>query len=237
MRTLLLFLMMVTFAQAEITSFTAESFSAIIAKSAKIEQRTDTVAVFLTGDLAPESGAFLTITSNYKFVSPYVDAVGVTIEPSKTTKSLFNMYAPIGKYKVLLVESDPEKGILFSNREIEITAIGTKPPIVVPPPGDYNSIIKVSKDNADRLNDPKTRASLKAAYTSVVPILEGKTYEDARNLVITARFAVFNARQGSSRLVDWDSWRIAVDNELVKQVKPGDTVKYLQALKAIISSL
>jgi hypothetical protein len=237
MKSILILLMLTAFAQAEITTFTVAPFSAIIAKSAKIEQRTTDVAVFLTERVAGEqSGVFLTIASDWKFVTPYIDVVGVKIEPSKTTKSMFNMYAPPGKYKILLVESDPEKGLIFSNREVVVgTPTVTDPPVVVP--GDFAALIKATKDNATRLNDPKTRAELKAAYSDVMPLIVGKSYDECKSSIVAARFFVFNSRQGLSRLVDWDSWRVAVDAELVKVVKVGDTAGYIKAMSAIINAL
>jgi hypothetical protein len=236
MRTIILLLMMTAFANAEVV-FKSESFSAVIAKSAKVEQRADTVAVFLTGRQEGEqTGAHLTITSDYKFVTPYTAEAGVVIEPSKTTKSLYFLYAPPGTYKILLIESDPDKGLKLSNAESVVD--GVKPPVVLPPvAGDFAALTKAVKDNAARLKDPRTQSELKIAYADVIPLLAGKSYEECKATITAARFFVFNQRQGPSRLVDWDSWRTAVDAELVKVVKAGDAAGYIKAMTAIINAL
>lgn len=210
-----------------------EPFIAISAKSARVEPLTDSVAVFLTEKSPTEkTGAFLRIASTSKWATPY-SKEGI-LSQSKTVPGTWMFFAPPGKYTILIIEFDPDKGPALSDIEVSIPTSPTGP---IPGVGDFTALVKVSKELADKLNDPKTRTALKTAYASLEPILADKSYDDAKNLIVAARFAVFNARQGTSRNVDWDSWRVAVDAELAKVVKPGETAKYIQALKAIVSSL
>lgn len=216
-----------------------EQFVAITAKSVRTEPLADRVAVFLTErDSKERTGAFLMVTSQMKWVSPYSDNPAITLAQSSVDPKLWMMFAAPAKYRVLFIEFDPEKGPKFSS--IEIT-IGDPPPVIVDPPiippGDFAVITKVSKENAGRLNDPPTRSALKIGYQTAINGMTGKTYEECRSMMIAARFAVFNARQGPSRNVDWESWKNAVDVELVKVIQPGETGKYIQAMLAAIAGL
>lgn len=215
---------------------TVEPFTAITAKSVRIEPLVNSVAVFLTERNPTErTGAFLNITSASKWATPY--SPDWSIVPSKTTPNSWLFFAPAGKYKILIIEFDPDKGPTFNNVDVTIPGPIQPPPPPPPPPGDYSLLAKAAKDNADRLNDPPTRIALKAAYQTAINGMSGKTFDECRSIVITSRFAVFNARQGPSRNVDWESWKNAVDAELVKLVKAGETEKYIQAMTFVISGL
>lgn len=218
----------------EVTQFPSPG---IVAKSARIVQLTDSVVVFVTGrDAQERTGADLLITSTYKWVTPYSQDEAVILHQSSTTPNTWMIFASPGKYKLLLIEFDPETGPKLSNAEVVIT--GTKPPPIVKPPiGDFAAITKAAKDNADKLNDPTTRASLKDAYSLTIPLMKDKTYDECKILVTTARFGVLNNRRGASDLADWNAWKQAVDVELKKVVSPGETNKYVSAIEAIILGL
>lgn len=223
-------------ASAQVTVDT-EQFVAIFAKSARLEPLQEKVAVFLTErEDGERTGAFLSIKSTSKWATPYIDNDDVSITAIAKIPGSWLMFAKPGKYKITIIEFDPERGPNFS--KIEVTIKGS---IVVPPPpppeGNFTAITKAAKDNADRLNDPPTRVALKSAYTITVPLLAGKTYDECKMLVTAARFGAFNARTGTSRDVNWESWKLAVDVELIKVVSPGETEKYIQAILAIISGL
>lgn len=217
----------------------AEQFIAITAKSARTEPLSDRVAVFLhERDAGEKTGVFLTITSSAKWATPYTHDSAVQLAPSKVNPGSWLMFAVPGKYKILVIEFDPISGPIFNN--VDVT-VGTSPPPIAPPitppPGDFTEVTQASKDNADRLNDPPTRIALKAAYGLTIPLMNGKTYDECKTLVTAARFGAFNARAGASRDVDWESWKKAVDAELVKFVKVGDVAKYTQAIEAIVEGL
>lgn len=227
------------FAQLKVDT---EQFTAILAKSARIEPLTDRVAVFLTErDAGERTGAFLNISTRVKWVAPYSENPAVSLTRSSVTPERWMMFAVPGKYRILIIEFDPETGLKLSNIEVTIGPVVVPPPVVPPPvivpPGDFANVAKASKDNADRLNDPPTRTALKAAYQMAIDGMSGKTFDECRSMAIASRFAVFNARQGPSRNVDWESWKNAVDVELVRLVRPGETGKYIQAMLAVIAGL
>lgn len=215
----------------------AEQFIAITAKSARVEPLQERVAVFLTArDEGERTGAFLTIKSDAKWATPYIDNDDVSITAIAKIPGAWLMFAKPGKYKLTIIEFDPERGPNFSKVEVTINGSAVVPPPVTPP-SDFAAITKAAKDNADRLNDPPTRTALKTAYSATIPLMAGKTYDECRMLVTAARFGAFNSREGVSRDVDWESWKKAVDAELVKLVKGGETEKYTQAIQAIVSGL
>lgn len=217
-----------------------EQFQAITAKAARIEPMTDSVAVMLV-ERTPgvKTGASLTISSEYKHSAPYIDKPGVTITQSQVDPKRWLMFAPTGKYRLLVVESDPERGLKFNNVEVEI---GTAPPDDNPPPddpppsGNLDSLTKVAKETADRLNDPPTRAALAKGYAAVVPLLQGKTYAEAMENVQRARRMILQPAMRNNPVV-WNDWLKAVDAEMSKVVPAGDADKYRAAIEAIIKGL
>jgi len=214
-------------------SIKVESFDALIAKAVQIEQLPESVAVILTDKAGSKTGAYLQVSSTKKWATPVLDGIEIT---QTKTPGEWIMFAPAGKYRVLLAEFDPETGPRYTYHDVLIGK-GSDPGQPPPTTGDFTAVAKAAKDGSDRLNDPPTRAALASAYKAALTAIAGRSYDDARATVTAARFAVLNARKGPSLQVDWQSWLKAVDAELVKAVPAGDADKYRQALAAIIAGL
>lgn len=216
-------------------------FEAIKAKSAQVLELQDSVAVILEErEAGVKTGAELTITSNVKWPTPWLDKVGTTLDQSKTDPSKWILFAPPGVHRVTVVEFDPERGPKFTGVDVTVLPPKDAPkpdPGNPPPTGDYAALIAVVDAEADKTNDPTTRATLAAAYKAAIVGWGSKTYTEVRAAVTTSRWAVLNAREGSSENADWDTWRLAVDKELGKVVPPGDTAKYAEAISAIVKGL
>lgn len=220
-----------------------KQISAVIAKAAATESLEEDVAVFLTEPKGQKQGIEFTFSTTAKFA--IIRAANANQDQQKVTKSKLRpntwfLFGNPGKYSITVIESDPEKGLDFIDAKFTIQG-STEPDEpdkpIDPPAGDFVAITKASKDTADKLNDPTTRSALKTAYSSTIPLMKDKTYEECRTLVVTARFSVLNARQGLSRTIDWESWKIAVDIELKKLVNPGDSNRYIKAVEAIVAGL
>lgn len=241
MRTLtfcLAMLLSASSAMAELKVEVTQFSGVILTKSVRTESLTDKVAVFCVDrEVGEKTGAFLKFTTTEKWVAPYSDNPAITLAGSTVTPGTWMMFAAPGVYRILAIEFNPESGPKFNN--VDVT-IGTPPPIgppIVIPPGNFAAVTLTSKMNADRLNDPATRAQLKAAYTAARTAMGGKQHDECKIIVTAARFAVLNARQGASRMVDWESWKFACEKEVLKVVPQGDAVKYSQAIDAIITGL
>jgi hypothetical protein len=220
-------------------SITVTPFEGIVAKSVKVEQLTDSVVVILTDRQAgTKTGAYLQIESDKKWATPLLD--GVTISQTKTAGEWI-LFANPGKYRLLLAEFDPDTGPRYSFHDLVIpgaTKPDPKPDDPVPPPtGDFAELQSVAKRVAAELNDPKTRNALSAAYKSTLPAMQNRTYEQNVAAVKSARNFVLSSRLGSSRMVDWNQWLLAVDVELQKVVRAGDNAAYATAIDAIATAL
>lgn len=212
-------------------------FDAIRAKAVKVEQLADSVAVILT-DREPgtKSGAYIKVTSKEKWATPLIDGVNIT---RTELPGEWVLFAPAGKYRLLLIEFNPETGPSYSYHNVT-TGLIPGPvdpgPVDPPPAGDFTSLRKVVKDSADRIADPRSRAALIAAYTTTVQS-NVKVYEELVAMTKANRRAALQLRLGDSRAKDWSIWLASVDAELAKVVTPGDSAAYIAALKAIIESL
>lgn len=232
-----IWLLLCQFACAQ--TIVVESFEAITAKSVKTLELPDAVAVILT-ERQPgvRTGAFIQVTSDRKWATPVYDGIEIkeTAQPGQ-----WLMWAPPGKYRILLAESDPEIRPRYTFHDVVIK-VGTEPPPDTddptdpPPTGDFAALTKATKDAADRLNDPKTRAALASAYKGTLSLIQGKTYAEATDTVQKARRMVLLIHMKGNP-ADWDSWRTAVDVELGKVVPAGDAAKYVQAIAAIVKGL
>lgn len=224
---LCLFTQTAAFAQ----TITVKSFEAIEAKSVKIEELANSVAVMLESPLpGVKTGAYVTVNSDFKWAVPSYD--GLDFKETKTRGEWITFAKP-GLYRILIGEFDPERGPRLTYHDLVIN--GTKPPID-PPTSDFASLTKAAKDVADRLNDPPTRTALAAAYRSAMASAAGKPYAEAQSIVRMARQTAFQANMRGNATV-WNDWRIAIDAELVKVVPAGDVEKYLQAIAAIVKGL
>ena len=221
-------------------SIEVKPFVADLAKSVKVEQLPESVAVIFTDRIGTRAGAYLQVTSEKKWATPLLD--GVEITQTKIPGEWILFAAP-GRYRVLLAEFDPETGPKYTYHTVVIE--GKKPedpqdPVDPPPPpiGDFAAIKQVAKQAADAMNDPTTRAALLAVYRSAVANSDGKSYDEMLAAVTSARAAALRVREReSTRTKEWAVWLGAVDVELKKAVKPGDVAAYIEALKAIVAGL
>lgn len=213
-------------------------FEALVAKSVKVEQLTDSVAVILDGTPTKQTGAYLRVASDKKWATPILKGVTIT---QTTNPGEWILFTKPGKYELLLAEFDAETGPRYSYHDLIIGGSTTPDPKpdpdkpVDPPTGDYAELSNVAKSVADSLADPKTRTALASAYRSAIS--SATSYEDTVNAVINARRLVLSARQGESRNKDWSTWLNTVDMELKKVVQPGDKTAYASALQAIVKAL
>lgn len=235
MRTILILALCLIARTGFAQSIAVKPFDALLAKSVKVEQLSDSVAVILDEPSGSKTGAYLQITSDAKWATPVYDGLEFT---RTKAPGEWIVFAPSGKYRVLLAEFDPETGPKYTYHDLIIGKGTTPPPPTDPPPtGDFTALTKAAKDGADRLNDPPTRTALAAAYKAALTSIAGKPYDEAKLVITAARFAVLNARKGPSLQVDWNSWLKQVDVELVKVVPAGDAGRYAAAIDAIIKGL
>jgi len=214
-----------------------QQFEAITAKSVKVEQIGDSVAVMLTDrDPGSKTGAILRVNIEKKWATPLLDGKNIT---ESSVKGEWLLFADPGSYRVLLIEFDPERGPSFTYHPVVIKGPVKDPvkPDPVNPPGDYAQLHKVAKELADGLADPKTRNALAVAYRGALEASAGKSYDEVLKTITTARAFALRARQGDLLLKDWDAWRRAVDAELIKAIEPGDVASYTAAVRAIIDAL
>lgn len=218
-------------------SIEVKPFTADLAKSVQVEQLPDSVAVIFTEKIGTKTGAYLQVASDKKWATPVLDRVEIT---QTKLPGQWILFAPAGKYRVLLAEYDPETGPRYTYHDLVIG--GTTPPpdkpdepVDPPPPVGFESIKQVSKQYADLLADPLTRSALSAAYRPVLQL--NKPYDEMVTSTKAARRLALQSRSGDARAKDWSQWLNAVDAELQKVVKPGDVQAYLAALKAIVEGL
>lgn len=234
---LIIFVLLCSSALAQVKVDVAP-FLAITAKSAKVEPLDDKVAVFLTErDPGERTGAFLTITSQMKWATPYLD----TVEFKKTTQpSQWMMFAKPGKYRVTIIEFDPELGPMFSGIDVVIPGTITQPPIdpppVDPPPTptpDFVALQKLSDELADKLADPSIRKVLGEAYGTALKEITAKAldYDQAVVTVAVSRFAALSTQPMTK---DWNGVFLKpIGLEVGKLVKVGDISAYFKAITAI----
>jgi hypothetical protein len=234
MRPLTLILISLCSLQSFGQTIEVKPFEAIQAKAVKVEQLQDSVAVILT-DRVPgtQTGAYLQVTSKAKWATPLLDGINITRTQQPGEWVLF---APSGKYRVLLAEFDPETGPNYTFHDLVIGSVKPDDPDPKPPVGDFAQLKKVAKEVADAKNDPLTRRALVTAYRSI-DSMAGKSYGEMVSGIKMARRAAGQARQGDARAKDWNDWLMAVDVELQKAVAPSDAVGYFNAVKAIAQAL
>lgn len=233
-----LFLLLCSSAFAQL-KVDVEPFRAITAKSARVEPLADRVAVFLTDrDAGERTGAFLKITSASKWAIPFLDPFEIT---SSTEPGRWMMFAPAGKYRVTIIEFDPELGPKLTGVEVVIPGTGTPPvdppPVIPPPVGDYKALENLADELADKLADPEVRKALAGAYKSAIETITTRNlpYGDAQTAVSVARFAAFSSRPMTK---DWNGGFLKpISLEVSKIVATPDVVAYVAAIKAIQTGL
>jgi hypothetical protein len=229
------------------TQVTVTQANAIVAKSAKVEQLTDRVALFLEGE-EPERklGLRIAVKSTAKFVAVRAVIVGQgrPVVVSRLAGGDYLLFGQPAIYAITVIESDPEKGLNFTDVESEI--VGDKPaepdkptePDKPEPPGnsDLAKLESVSREAAKKLNDPKTAQALAAAYRKAALDMEAATTVDAaKTIAQAARRQVLLSRTGSSLAVDWNSWMQAIEPEVSKHI--GSVKTYQNAVLTVAKSL
>ena len=230
MRTILILALCLIARTGFAQSIKVEPFEALVAKSVRTIELPEGVAVILEESQGVKTGAYLKVTSDRKWATPVYD--GINIGETKTPGEWI-MFAPPGKYRVLLAETDSELRPRYTWHDVVIN--GAQPP-TDPPTGDFSALTKASKEAADKLNDPKTRAALAAAYKTALTAAAGKPYANAQSIVTMARRTALQANMRGSD-ANWNSWLKQIDAELTKIVPAGDAEKYLQAISAIVKGL
>lgn len=217
--------------------------TAITAKSARVEQLSDRVAIFVEGeDPVRQLGLRITVQSTAKWVAVRATIIGQG-RPVNVTKLANGDYLLFGKpatYAITVIESDPDKGLNFT--DVEATIVGSTPvePVdpVDPPPvsGDLAALSKIAKEASAKLNDPKTASALSAAYKKAAIEIENITSVEAAKVIVSdKRRAVLNARTGDSLTKDWNSWLVSIEPELSKHLTSVAT--YRMAVFSIANSL
>lgn len=221
--------------------------NAIVARSAKIEQLTDRVALFLEGEEPQRQlGLRISVKSTAKFVAVRAVVVGQG-RPVPVVRLTGGDYLLFGKpsvYAITVIESDPDKGLNFT--DVESTIVGSAPvepvdpvqPVEPDQPGspDLATLERISRESATKLDDKPTALALSAAYKQAATTLDtALTIEAAKSTVQAARRAVLLARKGDSLKKDWNSWLAAIEPEVVKHL--SSVQGYRSAVLTVAKSL
>jgi hypothetical protein len=216
--------------------------TAITAKSARVEQLSDRVAIFVEGeDPVRQLGLRITVQSTAKWVAVRATIIGQgrPVSVSKLANGDYLLFGKPATYAITVIESDPDKGLNFTDVEATIGSTPVEPVDPVKPPpvtGDLAALAKIAKDASAKLNDPKTASALSAAYKKAATEIENITSVEAAKVIVSAqRKAVLNARTGDSLTKDWNSWLVAIEPELSKHLTSVAT--YRMAVLSISNSL
>lgn len=219
--------------------FPVKQVIVVKASSAKITQKEDHVLITAENlDTKPLYGIEIIIPA--KFIQVYnivtINGQSFASFPPKIYKAEDNNYLILGKPGDKLGISVPNPDGPPTYQEATI-----KPNIVLPPPeepgtpiGDYAKLAELSDKLADEVNDKPTRAKLIEAYNAV--LLTDKTYEQLVDDLKFARQTVLGSRPKPIKS-DWEPWRLGIEAELLKVVKPGDVASYVAAFKAVVEGL
>jgi hypothetical protein len=221
--------------------------NAIVAKSAKVEQLTDRVALFIEGEEPQRQlGLRISVKSTAKFVAVRAIIVGQgrPIPVYRLTGGDYLLFGKPGIYAITVIESDPDKGLNFT--DVESTIVGSTPvepvdpidPVEPDQPSnpDLATLERISREFATKLNDPKTAKALSESYKKSAADIETiTTIEAAKSVVQAARRQVLLSRTGASLAVDWNSWLQAIEPELSKHL--GSVKAYQNAVSTVAKSL
>lgn len=167
---------------------TISPITARIAKSASVEPLSNSVAVFLEEEEpAPRKGLEIAVVTQSKFSTVIANQIGGRSVPLEKTKSgKWLLFGPQGVYNIIVIESDPEKGLNVTTHE---GVIGE----VVPPPVTDTGFVEAVRKVVKEIADPTTAKQLAQAYTQVANsgIAE---LEPMKQAAITARRAVLLSR-------------------------------------------
>ena len=111
-----------------------------------------------------------------------------------------------------------------------------KPP--VPNPPSFQDLYEVSKDGADKVNDPTTRSTLQNNLNRILPdIVKASSVDEAKKLVTNTVEAVLLLRTSPSRDALWFmSWRKPLFDKISK-IEFKNTTEYSNAIKVVINGL
>jgi hypothetical protein len=215
---------------------------AITAKSARIEQLSDRVAIFVDGeDPGRQLGLQIKVKSNAKFIAVRAVVIGEgrPIAISKLPSGDYLLFGKPGNYQITVIESDPDKGLGFT--DVESAIVGSTPvepvdPVQPPPSGDFAKLTEIACEVAKKINDPDTASALSKAYKQAYEeTASATTVEAAKATVTEKRRAVLNARKGESLSKDWNAWLVAIEPEISKHL--GSVASYRAAVNAISKAL
>lgn len=214
--------------------FPIEQVTLVRASSAEIIQKEDHVLI-VAKDLqtAPIYGIRFVVPAKYVQVYNIVIINGQSFAsfPPKVYESSDNKYLITGKPNDKLGISVPT--IDGPPTYQEATILPSSPP-EDPPVEDLAELVKLSDKLADEVNDPLTRAKLVAAYPGVLS--STKTFQQLVDDLKFTRQMVLSTRPKPIKS-DWEPWRLGIEAELLKVVKPGDAESYIAAFKAVVEGL
>lgn len=212
--------------------------SAITAQSARIEELSDRVAIFVEGeDPERKLGLRIAVQSTAKFVAVRAVIVGQgrPIAVSKLKSGDWLLFGKPAIYAITVIESDPEKGLNFTDVEATIGKPDKPTDPDIPPPIDTSELFKVAKAATQLVNDPTTAKALSAAYKSAANELMQQTIDEAKQIVGAKRRAVLLARTGESLRKDWNAWLVSIEPEVAKHL--GTLEAYKSALLTLAKAL
>lgn len=223
MKTILVWLLLavVTLADGPFqTQISVVETEAVTAKAASLEPMADRVAVFLTDpDPVKQLGLVITVKTDAKHIAVRATLVDSTkqIRVAKRQNGDYYLFGQPAKYAITVIESDPEKGLSFSDIEAEITSREptTPPPPPPPPPPpspDLEQLRATTKSAAAAINDPQTAAALGQAYLAAAAKMAGQTdLAVCKAIAVAARRESLLARTGPSLRIDWTPFLVAIE--------------------------
>lgn len=219
--------------------FPIEQVTLVRASSAEIVQEKDSVLVIAKDlKLTPIYGVRLTVPES-KYIQVYnvvvVNGQPFASFPPRIYESTDGKYLVLGKPGDRLGISIPSPTGPPVYQETTIAPSTTPPPEEPqPPPVGFEKLKLLSKDLADKVNDPQTRQKLAAAYKSVLSV--EKSFDQLTSDIVAARQLVLNARPRPVT-TNWEPWKLAIEEELKRLVPANDVKTYVAAFEAVIAGL
>ncbi len=232
------FLLVLLFCFPCFADFPVEQVTLVKASSAEIVQKEDHVLI-VAKDLQTTPIYGIRFVAQAKYIQVYnivtINGQSFASFPPKVYTSTDDKYLITGKPNDKLGISVPT--VDGPPTYQEATILPSSPPEdppTDPPVGDFVKLIELSDKLADQVNDPLTRAKLVKAYGEVLSV--DKTYQQLVDDLKFTRQTVLSTRPKPIKS-DWEPWRLGVEAELLKVVKPGDVQSYVAAFKAVVTGL
>lgn len=233
----LLVLLLASLSSAQVP---VEQVTLVRAKAAEVVQEKDTVLIIAKElELKPLYAIRLVIPDT-KYIQVYNI---VTINGQSFASFPPKIYEPNPNYLILGKPGD-KLGISIPNsngppiyQEATIAPSITPPPPTPedpPPPSGFDDLKRISKEEADKVNDPQTRTKLIEAYNSV--LVPGKSWDQLRADLTTARQLVLNSRPTPVK-TNWEPWKKAIEAELLRTVPNGNVEVYYEAFQVVVQGL